>query len=41
LLDDAKERRSRADAAWQSASALPRWRETATIVAEVCAKVSP
>lgn len=41
LLDDAQERRRRADAAWQAAGALPRWRQTATIVAEVCAKVSP
>jgi glycosyltransferase involved in cell wall biosynthesis len=41
LLDDADERRRRADAAWQVAGALPRWRETATIVAEVCAKVAP
>jgi len=41
LLDDANERRQRADAAWQAAGALPRWRETATVVAEVCAKVFP
>ncbi|AZO76205.1 MULTISPECIES: glycosyltransferase family 4 protein [unclassified Bosea (in: a-proteobacteria)] len=41
LLDDPKERRQRADAAWHAAGALPRWRRTATIVAEVCAKVSP
>jgi len=41
LLDDRDERRRRADAAWHAAGALPRWRETATIVAEVCAKVSP
>jgi glycosyltransferase involved in cell wall biosynthesis len=41
LLDDTHERRRRADAAWQAAGALPRWRETATIVAEVCAKVFP
>ncbi|MGE7469630.1 glycosyltransferase [Bosea sp. NPDC003192] len=41
LLDDAHERRRRADAAWQAAGALPRWREAATIVAEVCARVSP
>lgn len=41
LLDDADERRRRADAAWQAANTLPRWRGTATIVAEVCAKVSP
>lgn len=41
LLDDANERRQRADAAWRAASTLPRWRETATIIAEVCAKVSP
>jgi glycosyltransferase involved in cell wall biosynthesis len=41
LIDGTDERRRRADAAWQAAGALPRWRETATIVAEVCAKVSP
>lgn len=41
LIDDAEERRHRADAAWQAAGTLPRWRGTATIVAEVCAKVSP
>jgi glycosyltransferase involved in cell wall biosynthesis len=41
LLDDADERRQRSDAAWQAAGALPRWRGTATIVAEVCAKVFP
>lgn len=41
LLDDADERQRRSDAAWQAAGALPRWRETATIVAEVCAKVFP
>ena len=41
LVNNADERRRRADAAWQAASALPRWRQTATIVAEICAKVSP
>ncbi|MCP4561315.1 MAG: glycosyltransferase family 4 protein [Bosea sp.] len=41
LLDDKQERLQRADAAWRAAGTLPRWRETATIVAEVCAKVSP
>ncbi|MGX1785929.1 glycosyltransferase family 4 protein [Bosea sp. NPDC055332] len=40
LIDGADERRRRADAAWHSATTLPRWRGTATIVAEVCAKVS-
>lgn len=40
LIDDAEERRQRADAAWQAASTLPRWHGTATIVADVCAKVS-
>lgn len=40
LLDDSDERRRRADAAWHVARALPRWRQTATIVAELCAKVS-
>lgn len=41
LLDDGQERLRRADAAWQAAGTLPRWRGTATIVAEVCAKVFP
>jgi glycosyltransferase involved in cell wall biosynthesis len=41
LLADRGERQRRADAAWHAAGALPRWRRTATIVAEVCAKVSP
>jgi glycosyltransferase involved in cell wall biosynthesis len=41
LIDDPDERRQRADAAWHVARALPRWRQTATIVAGVCAKVSP
>ena len=41
LLSDAGERRRRADAAWHAAGALPRWRDTATIVAQTCAKVSP
>jgi glycosyltransferase involved in cell wall biosynthesis len=41
LLDERHERQRRADAAWHAAGALPRWRRTATIVAEVCAKVSP
>ena len=41
LLDDRQERQRRSHAAWQAAGTLPRWRETATIVAEVCAKVPP
>jgi len=41
LLDDGRERLRRADAAWQAAETLPRWRGTATIVADVCAKVVP
>ncbi len=41
LLDDKQERVQRSDAAWQAAGTLPRWRWTATIVAEVCAKVIP
>lgn len=41
LVDDTEERRQRADAAWDAASTLPRWRGTATIVADVCAKVFP
>lgn len=41
LIESTEERRDRADAAWQAAGALPRWRQTATIVADVCAKVIP
>jgi glycosyltransferase involved in cell wall biosynthesis len=41
LLDDAGERKRRSDAAWHAADALPRWRDTATIVAQTCAMVSP
>ena len=36
LVDAPAERRQRADAAWAGARALPRWRDTARIVAEAC-----
>lgn len=36
LIDAPAERRQRADAAWAAAVALPRWRDTARIVAEAC-----
>jgi glycosyltransferase involved in cell wall biosynthesis len=36
LIDAPAERLRRADAAWAAASALPRWRDTARIVAEAC-----
>lgn len=36
LIDAPALRRSMADAAWAAAAALPRWRETATIVAGIC-----
>jgi glycosyltransferase involved in cell wall biosynthesis len=36
LIDAPAERRQRADAAWAAAGDLPRWAETARIVAEAC-----
>lgn len=39
LFDEPDARLRMADAAWASAATLPRWRETATIVAETCRKV--
>lgn len=36
LIDAPAERRQRADAAWAAAGNLPRWSETARIVAEAC-----
>ncbi len=39
LIDAPDERSRMADAAWASAAGLPRWRDTAAIVAETCRKV--
>lgn len=39
LIDDAGRRASMADAAWAAAATLPRWHETAAIVAGICRKV--
>jgi len=39
LIDDRAARRRMADAAWLAAETLPRWRETAAIIAELCRKV--
>lgn len=39
LIDDRAARRRMADAAWTAADTLPRWRETAAIVSELCRKV--
>jgi glycosyltransferase involved in cell wall biosynthesis len=39
LIDDRAARREMADAAWHAAGTLPRWRETAAIIAELCRKV--
>ncbi|AMJ60890.1 glycosyltransferase family 4 protein [Bosea sp. PAMC 26642] len=39
LIDDKDRRAGMADAAWAAAATLPRWRETAAIVAEICRKV--
>ena len=36
LIDAPAERRQRADAAWRAAGDLPRWSETARIVADAC-----
>lgn len=40
LFDEPDTRLRMADAAWESAATLPRWRETASLVAETCRKVS-
>ncbi len=39
LIDDAGARRGMSDAAWAAAAGLPRWPDTAAIVAQVCRKV--
>jgi len=40
LIDDRPARRTMADADWAAADTLPRWRETAAIIAELCRKVT-
>lgn len=40
LIDDEPLRASMADAAWTAAAALPRWRDTAAIVARACLNTS-
>lgn len=39
LIDESGTRLRMSDAAWASAATLPRWREAAAIVAEICRKV--
>lgn len=41
LVGDEAARRQRADTAWATASTLPRWADTARIVADVCKGLSP
>lgn len=40
LIDGADRRAAMADAAWAAAETLPRWRETAAMVAGICRKVT-
>lgn len=39
LIDSQAVRKQMSDAAWAAAQTLPRWRDTATIVADICRKV--
>ena len=41
LIGDASARQRHADAAWAAAAHLPRWQDTARIIADVCKNVKP